>query len=155
KYPFEVGIAMIPQVDTSAPKVISQGPDVCIFLKSNPQEVIASWLLVKYLTTNADFQAEFAASSGYVPVLKSAKDNQFYADKLAHADGYDNIAFLSAKVCLEQADAYYVSPAFNGSSTARDQVAALMKKCLVLTSDIDKQIKKAFEEAVDECEYSE
>ena len=70
-------------------------------------------------------------------------------------DGYDNIAFLSAKICLEQADAYYVSPAFNGSSTARDQVAALMKKCLVLTSDIDNQIEAAFEEAVEECEYSE
>ena len=155
KYPFEVGIAMIPQIDTAAPKVISQGPDVCIFMKSNPQEVIASWLLVKFLTTNSDFQAEFAASSGYVPVLKSAKDNAVYAEKLSKADGYDNIAFLSAKVCLEQADAYYVSPAFNGSSTARDQVAALMKKCLVLTSDIDNQIEAAFEEAVDECEYSE
>ena len=155
KYPFEVGIAMIPQVDPSSPKVISQGPDVCIFLKDNPQEVIASWLLVKFLTTNSDFQAEFAASSGYVPVLKSAKDNAFYAEKLANADGYDNIAFLSAKVCLEQADAYYTSPAFNGSSTARDQVAALMKKCLVFTSDIDNQIENAFEEAVDECEYSE
>ena len=155
KYPFEVGIAMIPQVDPASPKVISQGPDVCVFMKENPQEVIASWLLVKYLTTNADFQAEYAASSGYVPVLKSAKDNAFYAEKLANADGYDNIAFLSAKVCLEQADAYYVSPAFNGSSTARDQVGALMKKCLVLTSDIDNQIEAAFEEAVDECEYSE
>ncbi len=155
KYPFEVGIAMIPQVDPASPKVISQGPDVCVFMKENPQEVIASWLLVKYLTTNADFQAEYAASSGYVPVLKSAKDNAFYAEKLANADGFDNIAFLSAKVCLEQADAYYVSPAFNGSSTARDQVGALMKKCLVLTSDIDNQIEAAFEEAVDECEYSE
>ena len=30
-YEFEVGIAPIPQVDPAKPKVISQGPSVCIF----------------------------------------------------------------------------------------------------------------------------
>ena len=79
-YPFEVGIATIPQVNAAAPKVISQGPSVCIFQKSNPQEVIASWLFVKFLTTNVEFQAEFAMASGYVPVLKSVGENPVYAD---------------------------------------------------------------------------
>ncbi|MBQ4563364.1 MAG: extracellular solute-binding protein [Lachnospiraceae bacterium] len=45
-YPFEVGIATIPQVDANNPKVISQGPSLCIFQKENPQEVVASWLFV-------------------------------------------------------------------------------------------------------------
>ena len=71
KYPFEVGIASIPQVDPAKPKVISQGPSVCIFLKENVQEVIASWLFIKFLTTSAEFQAEFSIASGYVPVIKS------------------------------------------------------------------------------------
>ena len=30
-YPFEVGIATIPQVNASKPQVISQGPSLCIF----------------------------------------------------------------------------------------------------------------------------
>lgn len=34
-YPFEVGITTIPQVDASNAKVISQGPSLCIFKKSN------------------------------------------------------------------------------------------------------------------------
>jgi multiple sugar transport system substrate-binding protein len=38
KYPFEVGIAPIPQVDANNPKVISQGPSVCIFQQENQQE---------------------------------------------------------------------------------------------------------------------
>ncbi|MBE6697106.1 MAG: extracellular solute-binding protein [Ruminococcaceae bacterium] len=155
-YPFEVGIASIPQVDPANPKVISQGPSVCIFKKDNPQEVIASWLFVKYLTTSVEFQAEFSMASGYVPVLKSVAENETYAAFLANADGYNYVSALSAKVCLDQQEAYYTSPAFNGSSTARDQVGALLTKCLgYKTSDanIDAQIKKAFEEAMTYCEY--
>ena len=150
-YPFEVGIATIPQVSETNRKVISQGPSLCIFDKADAQEVVASWLFVKYLTTTVEFQAEFGMASGYVPVIKSVAQNEVYADFLASADGGDFVTALSAKVCLEQEDAYYTSPAFNGSSTARDQVGALLPKCLTLTDD--NQIRKAFQEAIDECEY--
>ncbi len=154
-YPFEVGIATIPQVSLDNKKVISQGPSVCIFKKSNPQEVIASWLFVKFLTTNVNFQAEFSMASGYVPVLKSVADNEVYAEFLASADGGNYVSALSAKVCLEQEDAYYTSPAFNGSSTARDQVGTLLTKCLTAqASDVDAMIEDAFLDAIDECEYS-
>ena len=155
-YPFEVGITTIPQADASNPKVISQGPSLCIFQKSNPQEVVASWLFVKYLTTNVEFQAEFSMASGYVPVLKSVADNEVYKEFLNSADGGNNIAALSAKICMEQEKAYYTSPAFNGSSTARDEVGALLTKCLsAQTDNVDQLIKDAFAEAIEECEYNE
>ncbi len=155
-YPFEVGIATIPQVSADNKKVISQGPSLCIFQKENPQEVIASWLFVKFLTTNVEFQAEFSMASGYVPVLKSVAENPVYADFLANADGGKYISALSAKVCIEQESAYYTSPAFNGSSTARDQVGTLLTKCLSAEDggDVDAMINAAFEEAVEECEYN-
>ena len=154
-YPFEVGIATIPQVDAANPKVISQGPSLCIFQKDNAQEVVASWLFVKFLTTNVNFQAEFAMASGYVPVLKSVAENPVYAEFIANADGGKYISALSAKVCLEQEHAYYTSPAFNGSSEARDQVGSLLTKCLALTGDnVDAAIAEAFEDAVAECEYA-
>ena len=155
EYPFEVGIASIPQVNPSNPKVISQGPSLCIFQKENPQEVIASWLFVKFLTTNVNFQAEFGMASGYVPVLKSVSENPVYAEFINSADGGNFVSALAAKVCLAQADAYYTSPAFNGSSEARDQVGALLTKCLALTGDnVDAQISDAFADAVAECEYA-
>ena len=156
KYPFEVGIATIPQVNASAPKAISQGPSLCIFQKENPQEVIASWLFVKYLTTCIEFQAEFAMTSGYVPVLKSVSENPVYAKFIESADGGAYIAALSAKVCLEQQEAYYTSPAFVGSSTARDEVGSLLSKCLAADAggDVDAMIAKAFQDAVAECEYN-
>ncbi len=154
QYPFEVGIATIPQVDPANPKVISQGPSVCIFKKDNEQEVLASWLFVKYLTTSVDFQAEFSMASGYVPVLKSVAENEEYAKFLASADGGKYISALSAKICLEQKDYYYTSPAFNGSSEARSQVGAILTKCMPDTSsDIEAVIADAFKEAVEECQY--
>ena len=155
-YPFEVGITTVPQLDASNPKVISQGPSLCIFKKDNPQEVIASWLFVKFLTTTVEFQAEFSMASGYVPVIKSVGENEIYKNEfLAKADGGDYISALSAKVCLQQESAYYTSPAFNGSSTARDQVGLLMQKCFTADAggDVAAMIKKAFEDAVAECKY--
>ena len=155
-YPFEVGIAPIPQWNADNQKVISQGPSLCIFQKTNPQEVLASWLFVKFLTTNVAFQATFSMESGYVPVIQSVSTNETYAGWLNGANGGDKIAALSVKVCLEQKDNYYTSPAFNGSSEARDQVGALLRKCITHTDDAtaDATIAKAFADAIAECVYA-
>lgn len=157
-YPFNVGITTIPQIDATSPKVISQGPSLCIFDKADKQEVYASWLFMKFLTTNVDFQAEFSMASGYVPVLKSVAENEIYKNNfLDLANGGDYIAALSAKICLQQADAYYTSPAFNGSSVARDEVGSLMQDCFTVTipetSTLDEIIDELFAAAVEKCKY--
>ena len=153
-YPFEVGIAPIPQMNVNNPKAISQGPSLCIFNKTNPQEVIASWLFMKFLTTTVEFQAEFSMTSGYVPVLESVGSNPYYAKWLEGANGTTGIAALSAKVCLEQKDAYYTSPAFNGSSTARDEVGELLTKVISSKdADVKAMIDKAFKDAVTNCKF--
>ena len=155
-YPFEVGIAPIPQVDPSNPKVISQGPSLVILNNENRQEVIASYLFVEFLTTNIEFQAEFSIASGYMPVLESAMTNSYYKTEfLDKADGGDYISALSVKVGLEQKDAYYVSPAFTGSSVARDEVGTIIQDVFIAygTSEDKKAlIDKEFAEAVSICE---
>ena len=156
-YPFEVNITTVPQMDATNPKVISQGPSVCIFQQENPQEVYASWLLVKFLTTDVEFQASFSEASGYVPAIKNVNDDEIYKEFLDSADGFKTgIAAYSAKVCLEQEKAYYVSPAFNGSSTARDEVGLLMQTCFSnyeAAADKLAMIKEKFAAAIEECEY--
>ena len=146
-YPFEVGIAPIPQVHPENPKVISQGPSVCIFKDNDPQKVLASWLLVKYLTTNLNFQAEFSSASGYIPVLETIESNEIYQADMAAADGGDKIAFLSVKVAMQSKNAYYTSPAFVGSTEARDQVGLLMQAVFTDAKSID----RAFKDAIAEC----
>ena len=151
---FECAMATPPQVNPSAPKVISQGPSLCLFESENPQEVVASWLFMKFLTTNVSFQAEFSMKSGYAPVIKSVQENAVYQDWLNKANGFNNLTALSVKLALSQSDAYFVSPAFNGSSVARDQVGILMQDALVnKEADIDAVLDRLFKKAVDECEY--
>ncbi len=153
KYPFEVGIARIPQIDNDNPKAISQGPSVCIFKKDNPQEVVASWLLVKYLTTSVEYQAEVSMVSGYMPVIKSAQGNAVYNAWLEKANGGAQIQALSVKVGVANENSYYTSPAFVGSAESRTAVGNLMVSCFKITENIEQQISKAFQDAIDECKY--
>ncbi|MBQ6806184.1 MAG: extracellular solute-binding protein, partial [Lachnospiraceae bacterium] len=62
---FETVVMPIPQFDTENPRMISQGPSVCIFNKEDPQEVMASWLFMQYLLTN-EVQIAYAQTEGYV-----------------------------------------------------------------------------------------
>ncbi len=156
KVQFEVGVAPIPQVSETNQKAISQGPSLCILRggKTTDQQVIASWLFTKYLTTNEAFQTEFSSTSGYMPVIKSAQENEVYAEWLGNADGYKYLIALAVKVALEGTDTSFVSPAFNGSTVAREQVESVMKQCLSKeTNDVDAFIDSVFQEAYDECTY--
>lgn len=155
-YAFEVGVAAIPQYNQENRKVISQGPSLCILKGANTtdQQVMASWLFVKFLCTNIEFQAEFSMASGYMPVIKSVTENENYAAWLAKGNGYEYLVAKCVQVGIDGRDDYFVSPAFNGSSKAREQAGALLLKCLSTeTSDVDKLIDDAFQEALDECEY--
>ena len=161
-YDFEVGIAPIPQVNTSAPKVISQGPSLCVFKKDNAQEVLASWLFAKFLTTNVQYQARVSESNGYVPVMKSVQNDPLYQEFLSAIDpatGKENltkyITAYAVRVAIEQAENCYTSPAFNGSSVARIQVGYLVQQCFVIASNdgLDAAINKAFSDCVAECKY--
>ena len=156
-YLFEVGVAPIPQVDASNPKAILQGPSLCIFNSENPDEIVASWLFVKFLATNIDFQAQFSMVSGYMPVIKSVTESKLYSDFLAKADGGDYISARVARVCLEEYSSFITTPAFIGSSTARNQVGILLKNCFTGTpasgEPLRDMIKRLFQNAIDECEY--
>ena len=157
-FAFEVGVAPIPQFDANNKKVISQGPSLCILKgkDTTDQQIMASWLFVKFLCTNVEFQAEFSMASGYMPVLKSVTENEHYAKWLEKANGYENLVAKCVKIGIEGRDTYFVSPAFNGSSTARTQVGALLLKVLsdeLNGGSLDDLIDDAFQDAMDECEY--
>ena len=145
-YSFEVGIAPIPQADINNEKVISQGPNICIIKNKDPQKNMACWLLLRYLTTSINFQAEFSIQSGYAPVIESVYDNPVYADFLLKEDGGAYITARSNKVTSEQEDAFYTSPAFVGSSEARDQVGAMLDA--ILLENGSKTIAEYFDEAI-------
>ncbi len=155
KYPFEVGIVPVPQVDANNAKVISQGPSICIFEDSNIQEVYASRLFVKFLTTDAQFQAQYSMKSGYVPVIKSVGETTTYKNYLDKADGGDFITSLVAKVALDQEAYYFTSPAFAGSADARTEVGLLVQSVFSkyqLGQDNKAMIDSEFQKYYENCQ---
>ena len=156
-YPFDVGIASIPQVDPSNPKIIFQGPSLVLLDSGDSQENIAAWLFMKYLSTTTELQAEFSMTSGYMPVIDSVNDYAPYDEFISAADGGDNIKALSVYRALEQSDAYFTVPAFVGSSTAREQVGMIvfdcMEKCYYANpNNIDAIIDDVFAKALKNCQ---
>ncbi len=149
---FERGIAPVPQINPDDPKMISQGPSVCIFKNEDPQEVIASWLFIKYMITNPLYQTEVAMQNGYMPVLSRAVMEELpaYKNFVESADGAKGGGYLTAlavKCGMEHEDDYFVSPAFNGSTDARKQVGLLMQAALPGNVSVD----KAFSDALKTC----
>lgn len=154
---FEVGISALPQVNPSAPKAISQGPSLVMFKKASQQEVIATWLLMRFLTTDISLQAEYSMESGYCPSTKLVFENDIYNEWLdtAGGDSVPALSALSVKTCLDSSDMFFTSPAFVGSSDARDQVGSLMQAVFAAKVDdanpLSKIIDEAFKFAINEC----
>lgn len=150
---FEVGITGIPQENAAAPKTISQGPSLCLFKDSDPQKVAASWLLMKFLTTNVEFQCSFSIQSGYAPVIGAAKNDATYKNWLDTANGKTNLPGLCVKVTIDNEAAYFTSPAFNGSSTARIEAEGLIKDIMVYTgSDVRVKAGSLLAAALGKCQ---
>lgn len=127
---FETVVMPIPQFDTENPQMISQGPSVCVFNKSDPQEVLASWLFAQYLLTN-DVQIAYAETEGYVPVTSKAQDTAEYQDYLSRCgednDTYYDVKINASKLLLEHVDDTFVTPVFNGSASLRDAAGQMIE----------------------------
>ncbi|MDE5932810.1 MAG: extracellular solute-binding protein [Lachnospiraceae bacterium] len=127
---FETTVMAIPQFDPEHPQMISQGPSVCIFNKTDPQEVLASWLFAQYLLSN-DVQIAYSETEGYVPVTSKAQDSQEYRDYLSRR-GEDNSTYYDIKIqaaglLLDNVDHTFVTPVFNGSTSLRDAAGQLIE----------------------------
>lgn len=126
---FETVVMPIPQFDPENPKMISQGPSVCIFNKEDPQEVLASWLFAQYLLTN-EVQIAYSETEGYVPVTSKAQETEEYQAYLA-ACGQDEahyeVKIRAAGLLLDHMEDTFVTPVFNGSASLRDAAGQMIE----------------------------
>ena len=127
---FETEVMRIPQFDPAHPKMISQGPSVCIFNKEDSQEVLASWLFAQYLLTN-EVQIAYAETEGYVPVTEKAQNSLEYQDYLSKC-GEDNelhydVKIKASQILLDNVEYTFVTPVFNGSASLRDAAGQLIE----------------------------
>ena len=142
---FETEVMPIPQYDPENPKMISQGPSLCIFNKEDPQEVLASWLFTQYLLTN-QVQIAYSETEGYVPVTLAAQESDEYQDYLSRAgednNNYYDVKIKAAEILLEHADDTFVTPVFNGSASLRNAAGELIE-------DVTKSVRR--NETVDQA----
>ena len=141
---FETAVLPVPQFDPEHPIMISQGPSICVFNKSDPQEVLAAWLFAQYLLTN-DVQIAYAETEGYMPVTAKAQNDPAYRDYLSRA-GEDNREHYAVKIQATQLGLAnigntFVTPVFNGSASLRDAAGQLIE-------DVTKSVRR--KQTVDE-----
>ena len=128
---FETAVLPVPQFDPDHPLMISQGPSVCIFNKSDPQTVLASWLFAQYLLTN-DVQIAYAETEGYVPVTSRAQNSEEYQDYLRRS-GEDNdlhydVKIAASRLLMSHTSQTFTTPVFNGSTSLRDAAGQMIEE---------------------------
>ena len=128
---FDIEVMAIPQYDPDHPKMISQGPSLCIFNKDDPQEVLASWLFIQYLLTN-DVQMDYATTEGYVPVTLAAQESEAYQDYLSRSgednDMYYDVKIAASELLLNHTQDTFITPVFNGSTSLRNAAGQLIEE---------------------------
>lgn len=142
---FETAVMPIPQFDPANPRMISQGPSICVFNKEDPQEVLASWLFAQYMLTN-EVQIAYAQTEGYVPVTSKAQESAEYQDYMSRS-GEDNELYYDVKIqasqlLLDNTANTFVTPVFNGSTSLRNAAGQMVE-------NVAKSVKR--KENVDEA----
>ncbi len=127
---FETQVMAVPQFNVDDPKMISQGPSMCIFNREDHDEVIASWLFMQFMLTN-EVQIAYSQTEGYVPVTTKARQTDTYKDYLARCgednDLYYHVKIEAAKLLLDNTANTFVTPVFNGSASLRDAAGELIE----------------------------
>lgn len=127
---FETAVMTIPQYDAESPKMISQGPSICIFNKEDGGEVLASWLFAQFLLTN-EVQIAYSQTEGYVPVTEKAQSSAEFIDYLSRAgednDLYYKVKIDSVKLLIDNTENTFTAPVFNGSTSLRSASGELIE----------------------------
>ena len=147
---FVWGVAPIPgakQADGTIKKAaISQGPSL-VMLKTSAgntdEKQLMTWEFMKILLDPV-YQCKFAGTSGYMPSRVSAYDVPEYQELLSDTS---NIVVATVLCAKSMNDIYFTSPAFNGSSNARDQVGSV----IIYVATGVKTPAKALDEAYKRC----
>lgn len=127
---FETAVYPVPQFTPENPQMISQGPSICVFNKSDSQEVLASWLFAQYLLTNK-VQIGYAQTEGYVPVTTKAQQDAAYQAYLTHSGDNDpkyyDVKLKASQLLLDYTQDTFVTPVFNGSASLRNAAGQLIE----------------------------
>ncbi len=137
---------------------ISQGPSLVMLsgghsVTNASEKEIMTFQFVKELL-DVEFQAKFAKASGYNPMRTDVYDVDSYKlflsgtdpDEGAPLEGKQLVVAKAANAAVELTDRFFVSPAFVGSSTARECVDTVMERVFANGMDPAEALRKAYKD---------
>ena len=135
------GVAPIPYKDAEHKSVIQQGTNVCIMSQASDLQKLAAWLFIKHMLSPEN-TAEFAITTGYMPVRQSAYDLQDYLDFLDGPTTAAKVHKATSKYASEGYQ-YFVDAAWAGSSNVRTECQTAIAQILVDKANIAQALQEA------------
>ena len=153
---FTTEVAPIPGVDAEHNQCISQGPSLVMLSGGNgvtntEEKQIMTFQFIKELL-DVKFQAKFAKASGYNPMRSDVYEDADYAMFLDGKDpetgdkltGKQLVVSKAAKAATQLTDRFFTSPAFIGSSVARNQMTSVVQYVLLGQKDAARALSDAY-----------
>jgi multiple sugar transport system substrate-binding protein len=104
-------------------------------------EKLAAWLFIKYML-QPEKTADFAMTTGYMPVRQSAYELQDYIDWLEGPTNAAKVHKATSQYASEGWE-YFVDAAWAGSSTVRNECETAMIQIMVNATDISQALQDA------------
>ena len=136
-----VNVAPLPYRDADHKNVIQQGTNVCILSQASDLQKLAAWLFIKHMLTPEN-TAEFAITTGYMPVRQSAYELQDYLDFLNGPTIGAKVHQATSKYASEGWE-YFVDAAWAGSSNVRTECQTAIAQILVDKANIATALEDA------------
>lgn len=150
---FEIGLLPIPQFEGKTQSAMQQGPNIAVMESGDDAERLASWLLIKFLTST-DNTAEWAIDTGYLPVTKSGYNSDIYQDFLSGTDLDYLVEAASANAAYVQMDYNNYDPAFAGiGKVSSAKVRAEADEILIAIYAKTKTIEEALQYMIDQLSW--
>jgi len=155
----DVGVAPIPQVNTSNAKAINQGPSVAFLDRGATEQIRDShakgaWLLYKEWTGKS-YATQWAMTTGYAPIRKSVSESQEFINysnpDTKKEKSLEKVNALTARYVAKNIDSLFSSPVYSGSSKARTGVGGIIATIFKdghYPLDGDESKMRAFEKVV-------
>ena len=134
---------------------MQQGPNVAIMSDTSDAERLASWLLIKHLTS-VEATAQWAIDTGYLPVRYSAYDSDLYQaflDTENLPEELEDFVYesMTANAAYLQVDAFKYDSAFANrvtSSDVRDEAGLALESIFAKTRTVSEAIQNMIDQLV-------
>lgn len=147
---FTVGVCKIPSSNVSNSVYVSQGPTITMLKnpgvsdEENNIRVKYAWKYLKYLTSSqVDADMCENGSAGYIPVRASSYETDSFSE---YMNDETSISSESLRVVHNDiGGSYFNTPAFPGSTVAREKVGGIISTVLKGSKSVDQAFKDAYD----------